>query len=78
MLDGLTVAEERLRRIKGVNFIIQAGILLRLPHTTIWVAGVFFHRFFMRVSMVEKPESGVHHYVRPAPGIRPARRNDGC
>lgn len=76
MLDGVTVAEERLRRVKGVNFMIQAGIVLRLPHTTIWVAGVFFHRFFMRESMVEKPEGGVHHYVRPTPGTFPARRND--
>ena len=57
------MAEERLRRIKGVNFIIQAGILLKLPYTTIWVAGVFFHRFYMRRSMVEE-KGGIHHYVR--------------
>lgn len=54
-------AEERLRRAKGVNFIYQAGILLDLPQITLWVAGVFFHRFYMRFSMVEDKQ-GIHHY----------------
>lgn len=62
ILDGLSPAEERLRRAKGVNFIYQAGILLELPQTTLYVAGVFFHRFFMRCSMVEE-KHGIHHYV---------------
>ncbi|KAI6084530.1 cyclin-like protein [Hypoxylon rubiginosum] len=61
ILDGLQPAEERLRRAKGVNFIYQAGILLELPQTTLYVAGVFFHRFFMRCSMVEE-KHGIHHY----------------
>ncbi|KAK5663701.1 hypothetical protein OQA88_4132 [Cercophora sp. LCS_1] len=61
IIDGLSLSEERLRRAKGVNFIYQAGVLLNLPQTTLWVAGVFFHRFFMRTSMVED-KGGVHHY----------------
>ncbi|CAJ2512943.1 Uu.00g010620.m01.CDS01 [Anthostomella pinea] len=61
ILDGLSQAEERLRRAKGVNFIYQAGVLLELPQTTLYVAGVFFHRFYMRSSMVEEKQ-GVHHY----------------
>ncbi|OTB02500.1 hypothetical protein M426DRAFT_62110 [Hypoxylon sp. CI-4A] len=61
VIDGLAPAEERLRRAKGVNFVYQAGILLELPQTTLYVAGVFFHRFFMRASMVEE-KHGVHHY----------------
>ncbi|KAL1883130.1 hypothetical protein VTK73DRAFT_9497 [Phialemonium thermophilum] len=61
VIDGLSPAEERLRRAKGVNFIYQAGILLDLPQITLWVAGVFFHRFYMRYSMVEE-KSGIHHY----------------
>ncbi|KAI4870374.1 cyclin-like protein [Hypoxylon rubiginosum] len=61
ILDGLSPAEERLRRAKGVNFVYQAGILLELPQTTLYVAGVFFHRFFMRCSMVEE-KHGIHHY----------------
>ncbi|KAI9736510.1 MAG: hypothetical protein M1818_006020 [Claussenomyces sp. TS43310] len=63
--DGITVTEERIRRAKGVNFIIQAGILLRLPQLTLGTASVFFHRFYMRYSMVtENSKAGIHHYVR--------------
>ncbi|GAB1310529.1 Cyclin-like domain-containing protein [Madurella fahalii] len=61
IIEGLSPAEERLRRAKGVNFIYQAGILLELPQITLWVAGVFFHRFYMRYSMVEE-KAGIHHY----------------
>lgn len=60
--DGLRPADERMRRAKGVSFIYQAGVLLELPQITLWVAAVFFHRFFMRVSLVEE-KGGVHHYV---------------
>ena len=53
-----------MRRAKGVNFIYQAGILLELPQITLYVAGVFFHRFYMRWSMVEElQKGGIHHYV---------------
>ncbi|KAI0022443.1 cyclin-like protein [Xylariomycetidae sp. FL0641] len=63
ILDGLSPAEERLRRAKGVNFIYQAGVLLELPQITLYVAGVFFHRFYMRFSMVEGADKhGIHHY----------------
>lgn len=62
VLDGISPAEERLRRAKGVNFIYQVGVLLELPQTTLYVAGVFFHRFYMRSSLVEE-KHGVHHYV---------------
>lgn len=63
IVEGLPLAEDRLRRAKGVNFIYQAGILLELPQITLWVAGVFFHRFYMRYSMIEQ-KGGIHHYVR--------------
>lgn len=62
ILEGLAQQEERLRRAKGVNFIYQAGILLDLPMITLWVAGVFFHRFYMRIGMLEE-KGGIHHYV---------------
>lgn len=62
VIDGLPPSEERLRRSKGVNFIYQAGVMLDLPQITLWVAGVFFHRFFMRFSMVQE-KGGIHHYV---------------
>ncbi|KYK57740.1 cyclin [Drechmeria coniospora] len=62
IIDGLAPAEERLRRAKGVNFIYQAGVMLDLPQITLWVAGVFFHRFFMRFSMAQEKGAGIHHY----------------
>ncbi|KAH7163005.1 cyclin-like protein [Dactylonectria estremocensis] len=61
IVEGLAPAEERMRRAKGVNFIYQTGIMLDLPQITLWVAGVFFHRFYMRSSMVQE-KGGIHHY----------------
>ncbi|CAG9971363.1 unnamed protein product [Clonostachys byssicola] len=61
IIEGLAPSEERLRRAKGVNFIYQAGVMLDLPQITLWVAGVFFHRFYMRCSMVQE-KGGIHHY----------------
>lgn len=63
VVDGLLPSEERLQRAKGVNFIYQAGVMLDLPQITLWVAGLFFHRFYMRWSMVGE-KGGIHHYVR--------------
>jgi protein BUR2 len=62
VLDGLPITEERCRRAKGVNFITQAGILLKLPQLTLATASVFFHRFYMRYSMIPE-KGGLHHYV---------------
>ncbi|KAN0117047.1 cyclin-like protein [Hyaloscypha variabilis] len=61
IIDGIPPQEERCRRAKGVNFIIQAGILLKLPQLTLATAAVFFQRFYMRKSMVPE-KMGVHHY----------------
>ncbi|KAJ4163483.1 hypothetical protein LMH87_005207 [Akanthomyces muscarius] len=61
VIDGISPEEERLRRAKGVNFVYQAGVMLDLPQITLWVAGVFFHRFYMRCSMVQE-KGGIHHY----------------
>ncbi|KAJ4297267.1 hypothetical protein N0V88_004185 [Collariella sp. IMI 366227] len=35
--------------------------MLELPQQTLWVAAVFFHRFYMRFSLVEE-KGGIHHY----------------
>lgn len=35
--------------------------MVELPQTTLWVAAVFFHRFYMRCSMAEE-KGGIHHY----------------
>ncbi|KAK6586061.1 hypothetical protein PZA11_001118 [Diplocarpon coronariae] len=77
MCDGLDPAEERSRRAKGVNFIIQTGILLKLPQITIGVASTFFHRFFMRRSMVEK-HGGLHHYSIAATALFLATKTEEC
>jgi hypothetical protein len=72
ILDGIDPAEERCRRAKGVNFILQVGMLLKLPQLTLAVASIFFHRLYMRKSLyVDNPvkELGAlsyHHYVRPS------------
>ncbi|KAL1841632.1 hypothetical protein VTJ49DRAFT_6809 [Mycothermus thermophilus] len=75
IIDGLSIAEERLRRAKGVNFIYQAGIMLELPQPTLWVAGVFFHRFYMRFSMVEE-KGGIHHYNIAATALFLANKSE--
>ena len=60
ILDGLTPEKERENRSKGVNFILQVGIMLKLPQITLATASVFLHRFYMRHSMQ------VYHYYSMA------------
>ena len=57
ILDGLTPEKERESRSKGVNFILQVGIMLKLPQITLATASVFLHRFYMRHSL-----KGFHQY----------------
>lgn len=64
-LQGLQTADEQVRRAKGVNFLVQVGICLKLPQLTIATAAVFFHRYFMRLSMYFE-KGGLHHYVCPS------------
>ena len=70
VLDGLTMATEHDNRAKGVNFITQVGIMLKLPQLTLATASVFLHRFFMRYSMVDRPgRAGLHHYAVAATSL---------
>lgn len=56
--------EERMLRRKGVNFILQVGMMLKLPQTTLSTAAVFFNRYLMRNSLKAKPGyKPLHHYV---------------
>ncbi|MCJ1473841.1 hypothetical protein MMC13_002493 [Lambiella insularis] len=68
ILAGLSPAKERESRSKGVNFILQVGIMLKLPQITLATASVYLHRFFMRHSMVEDKAAGrpAHHYYSVA------------
>jgi protein BUR2 len=64
ILDGMPAEEERSLRRKGVNFILQVGMMLKLPQTTLSTAAVFFNRYLMRHSL--KPRPGykpLHHYA---------------
>ncbi|KAL4810409.1 cyclin-like protein [Aspergillus unguis] len=62
-LDGMKINEENLNRSKGVNFITQVGIMLKLPQPTLATAAVYLHRFFMRYVIADKPERpGIHAY----------------
>lgn len=62
-LDGMSMEAEHTSRSKGVNFIVQVGIMLKLPQLTLATASVYLHRFFMRYSMVDLPNRpGMHPY----------------
>jgi len=63
IIAGLPLETERENRSKGVNFILQVGIMLKLPQITLATASVFLHRFYMRHPM-KWPENphGFHHY----------------
>ena len=69
--DGMTQAEEQETRAKGVNFIVQVGIMLKLPQLTLSTAAVFFQRFLMRGSL-KKERNGIpklHHYQTAATAL---------
>lgn len=70
VLDGLSPEKESENRGKGVNFILQVGIMLKLPQITLATASVFLHRFFMRHSMVDLPtRQGFHYYSMAATSL---------
>ncbi|KAL8945017.1 MAG: hypothetical protein Q9216_000001 [Gyalolechia sp. 2 TL-2023] len=70
ILDGLSAEKERENRGKGVNFIFQVGIMLKLPQVTLATASVLLHRFFMRHSMVDAPgRPGFHYYSMAATSV---------
>ena len=63
VLDGVSEQKERENRAKGVNFILQVGIMLKLPQITLSTASVFLHRFYMRHSMENVGDRpGFHYY----------------
>ncbi|MCJ1253228.1 hypothetical protein MMC24_001039 [Lignoscripta atroalba] len=63
ILAGVPPAKERENRSKGVNFILQVGIMLKLPQITLATASILLHRFFMRNSMVDWDDrKGMHYY----------------
>ncbi|KAL8655549.1 MAG: hypothetical protein Q9210_000799 [Variospora velana] len=70
ILDGMTPEKERENRGKGVNFIFQVGIMLKLPQVTLATASVLLHRFYVRHSMIDIPgRPGFHYYSMAATSI---------
>lgn len=69
--DGMTQAEEKDLRAKGVNFIVQVGILLKLPQLTLSTAAIFFQRFLMRASLksVRDGIPKLHHFQSAATAL---------
>jgi protein BUR2 len=69
--DGMTQAEEKELRAKGVNFIVQVGILLKLPQLTLSTAAIFFQRFLMRASLKSVREGipKLHHFQSAATAL---------
>lgn len=69
--DGMSQAEEKEIRAKGVNFIVQVGIMLKLPQLTLSTASIFFQRFLMRASL-KKERNGIpklHQYQAAATAL---------
>ncbi|KAF2663386.1 cyclin-like protein [Microthyrium microscopicum] len=63
--NGMPAEDEKTIRSKGVNFITQVGVMLKLPQTTIYTASVFFNRFLMRYNLVPLKDGTpkpLHHY----------------
>lgn len=73
ILDGVTPEKERENRSKGVNFILQVGIMLKLPQITLATASVFLHRFYMRHSM-----ESYHYYSMAATCLFLAYKVEEC
>jgi len=64
--DGMSSEKEKEMRAKGINFIRQVGIMLKIPELTLSTAAIFFNRYLMRMTLVDKPgKKALHHYVRP-------------
>lgn len=73
IIDGLAPEKERENRSKGVNFILQVGIMLKLPQITLATASVFLHRFYMRHTM-----KTYHYYSMAATCLFLAYKVEEC
>lgn len=67
-IEGMSRAEELLARRKGINFITQAGILLKLDQITLATASIYLQRFYMRHPL-QIAGKGAHHYQIAATAV---------
>jgi len=69
-VEGMSYDTEIINRRKGINFIIQVGILLKLDQITLATASIYFQRFYMRHPLqIPNTTKGAHHYQVAATAV---------
>ena len=66
--EGISYVDELLNRRKGINFITQVGIALKLDQITLATAAIYFQRFYMRHPL-QIGSKGAHHYQVAATAV---------
>ncbi|KAK5940328.1 hypothetical protein PMZ80_007748 [Knufia obscura] len=68
--EGMDLPTEHLNRRKGINFITQVGISLKLDQITLATASIYFQRFYMRHPLqIQGSSKGAHHYQVAATAV---------
>lgn len=68
--EGMDAANEYINRRKGINFITQVGISLKLDQITLATASIYFQRFYMRHPLqIQGSSKGAHHYQVAATAV---------
>lgn len=69
-VEGMSQENELLNRRKGINFITQVGISLKLDQITLATASIYFQRFYMRHPLqIAGSTKGAHHYQVAATAV---------
>lgn len=69
-IEGMSYDTEITNRRKGINFIIQVGISLKLDQITLATASIYFQRFYMRHPLqIPNTTKGAHHYQVAATAV---------
>ena len=68
--EGIPYDIELINRRKGINFITQVGISLKLDQITLATAAIYFQRFYMRHPLqIPGSNKGAHHYQVAATSV---------
>lgn len=67
-VEGMSYEDEIMNRRKGIHFITQVGISLKLDQITLATASIYFQRFYMRHPL-QIGNKGVHHYQIAATSV---------
>lgn len=69
-VEGMPKDVEMVNRRKGINFITQVGISLRLDQITLATASIYLQRFYMRHPLqIAGTTRGAHHYQVAATAV---------